>query len=254
MSIHEKDNELIWEAYIEESMTISPAGAEIKNDLTKLLEISFAVSDVASRIFEKFKEFEKERYFKERDDVIVSIDREWDVDVFDKTGTINLNTKGLTDEMINTISPEIEKFFEENNIVFKVKEGNNVIHYNITENNSKSPTNPPEMNLSNANMRSLLNSLGYFDIAEEGYGEIDTTNLLKKILRMTSRPDLNFSDYEREEKNPEKDQFTDPDYNNNGPKIYDSGLDTDRIMSYIKRLEELALWANKNGHNKLTVG
>jgi hypothetical protein len=181
----------------------------------------------------------------EQQDIFLAKDKE-------RTGIIELNTSGLTNERVKEIDAVAQNFLRNHNIDFNVQHDKH-IYYIITKNENEYPDMPPDLNASNANMRVLLRMLGYDRLASVGEGDIDVDDLHERLLSLKNESDFDISSYERPTRHPDQEKFTNPNYDHGKAKFYDSGLPAEIIQYYLDTLDEIILWSNKNGIKNLRL-
>jgi hypothetical protein len=242
---------------LNESMTFYPSGRVKEYDFTRLMEISFALNNVFSRLFSSFSEFDQENFRQNRRGDLFTPDGTRGFD--DPTGIINFYVGGMSKDMITKTLKEASKFLKSNGMEFTVKADksqmydSDVYRINITTNPSKPTEETPEVKYANANMNAILRALGYNDIADDYGGEIDAAEFLR-ISNTALNSTNNFSDHERPMMHPDRDKFLNKTGQVKGPKFYDSGLDSDEMERRIKSLQQVAMYAVKHGNGKVSIG
>lgn len=177
-------------------------------------------------------------------------------DAFESTGVVNLYPREslsdprFADDFKNALRhtlSEIKKFAEIGPLkVEGEKSGTNfegprspykkgdpvtkigVIRIPILKNNSK-PDTMPEFNISNQNAKLLIDALSIDDNGELA-GQITVEEIPRLLMKIRNMSDKSMSRATRE---PEKSE------DGPGAKIYDQGVDIDRVKGYLSRLTEI---------------
>lgn len=157
---------------------------------------------------------------------------------------INFYIGGMPEDALNKILNGIHYYLKEMNIKygpFKTEKSGmykgNVIRIPVLE-LKQTENMPTPLNLSNSNAYLIFRDiLGYH---ERDFYDIPVADLLFKIGQLPDyAPELH-----------QRDPYT---VKGKGPMMYSGGLDASGIKARLDQIKNIALWAQNNGYDKITV-
>jgi hypothetical protein len=256
--------EAIRKELIKESASVFVVDAQPEDEMDGLLDICYAISRhffyLDPQGWKGMSEFDQELWKKEgmRGETWAPDTSHHDHDA--PTGVINLYVKGMTKDSLKAFVSSTKRFLEKHNFDFdwpptKEKSGvykGDVVRFKINKNPNVQENPPPEMSLSNSNMRILLRVLGYNDEANEDQpgGTFSAKELMIKALNSKDKA----SQHTRAPYDSDMERFRNPDQPQRGPKMYDSGVDEERIERYLQGVYQIAAWAVQNGFDEIAIG
>lgn len=236
--------ESILNSFIKESVTFSIAEETPNvNDLLGLSNSILYSKELSDYIDKILSSSEKEEWMKSRPtyDFLTPDGKDFDK----QEGILNFYTGGLSSENVQKLLKFLKYYISEYNgeVIGEIREDNSKIYkskvFRIPVRIKEKISNPPELNISNMNARTILSDvLNYPDDTIEYYEPLNARDLLMKIESVEENL-FHLQKASREDKAEDN--------------VFIKGLSTERIKTLLAKLKEIAEYALNNNYTFVSL-